>query len=229
MNAQHVVSNEPHHRERLRRIGHRPVIGEDLKRIQITYDLSSLDASYLMGCHASRYCGLTGNKYANERITPVTRCLLIRLIHDWSAWGRTFPVDQSLFRSPLMIPSDPSAKHFYRVVRSYMPVIQQRWPAFTEAHMGILLGLSGYRTIERWTLRGDTPNPVSQNLMTMLIADDIARDEEAMVEHLERVEQEATARGHANIDDVLHNSRWNSVKTVKRKKRKNDEVDEEDE
>jgi len=196
----------------LKRIGHRNVIGEDLKMIQNNFDLSMLDASYIMGCHSSRYFELTSSKRAGERIGPVTRCLFIRLIHDWSAWGLRFPVSSRWHNWSLMIQERPDPVAFSEMVLKYIRRIQSRWPSYTSAHTGILLGLSGYRTVDRWTIRGDSPNPISQRLMMHLMADVDARGYEAIEDHLERVEIEASVRGHYDIHEVLRDSRWNSFK-----------------
>lgn len=204
--------SESSHHDRLNRIGHRNVIGEDLKAIQQTYDLTMLDASYLLGCHSSRYFELTSSKNAGERIGPVTRCLFIRLIYDWSAWGINFPTDQRWHHWPLMIQERPEPTDFEALIREHSLTIQKRWPTFTIAHMGVLLGLSGYRTVERWTRRGDTPNPISQRLMMHIMADTAARGKKAIGDHLDRVEIEASVRGHYDIQEVLKSSRWNSFK-----------------
>lgn len=198
--------------EPLQRIGHRNVIGEDLKTIQSHFDLTMLDASYIMGCHSSRYFELTSSKHAGERIGPVTRCLFIRLIYDWSAWGITFPVSKRWHNWSLMIQERPDPVEFEKLIQSHVRLIQRRWPSYTMAHMGILLGLSGYRTVDRWIVRGDAPNPISQRLMMHLMADSDARGTTAIEDHLERVEIEASVRGHYDIHEVLRSSRWNSFK-----------------
>lgn len=198
--------------ERLKRIGHRHVIGEDLKAIQEGFGLTMLDASYLMGCHSSRYFEMTSSKNAGEKISPVNRCLFVRLIHDWSAWGIHFPPSKRWHQWPLMMQQQPDPCEFEQVFRDHLLTIQKRWPTFSAVHMGVLVGLSGYRTLERWTIHGHSPNPISNRLMMYLILDVESRGTTAIEDHLERVETESSVRGHSDITEVIRNSRWNSIK-----------------
>ena len=200
--------------ERLNRIGRRLVIGQDITRIQEHYELTLLDITFLMGNYGGRFYKLVTPENLGKPLSSVARCLLIRLITDWSAEGKNFPARADGFTWSLLIPRPPAAQEYNDLVLRYRHTLESHWPAFSASNIGVLLGMSGVKATERWVGDDSSPQPVVQRLMTYLVADIRSRGEPALIDHMRRVELEAQARRHLGIDDLLRTSRWNNVKDV---------------
>ena len=198
---------------KLERIGRRLVIGQDLLDIKEAFELTLMDVTYLLGSYGPRYHKMVDEKNLARPVSSVTRALLARFITDWAAEERGFPAASALHPWPLLIPKPPSGEDFDQMVLEHASVLHRDWPGIRLAtQSGILLGLSGTRTTERW--RDSSPQPVVQRLMTYLLADIEDRGEIALIEHMRRIELEVRARGHQSVDELFSYTRWNSVKKI---------------
>lgn len=204
-------------RQPMERIGRRLVIGLDLLDIKENFDLGLLESTYLFALNSANFYRHTNPQNQGEPVRSVSRCLLVRMITDWSASGKTFPLDPDVFNWPMPFVRVVDPQHYIDMLTDqYLSVVQRHWPGYSAPDAGVLLGISNKNAVDRWVVGrvpGDhtTPHPIVQRVMTLLVADIRVRGETALEEHVRRVEVEAMARGHLGIDPLLSNARWNST------------------
>ncbi len=204
----------------LRSIGRRLVLGEDVIELQEYFAMTLLDIMFVMGNYGGRFHNIVEPSRLGNALKSVPRSLLVRTLIDWHLEGRSFPARGEMFPSPLLIPKPPHHKELLSLFDRYGEEIEQNWPGLTKTNATIILGLSGKNVTKRWDKtpgpgeKTSAPQPVVQRMLTYLIADIRNRGMPAMVEHMHRVEDEAIARRHLSLDDLLKRSRWNTNKDI---------------
>lgn len=205
---------------KLSSIGRRLVYGEDIVELQEYFDLTLLEITYLMGNYGGRFHNIVDPDSLGSPLKSVPRSLFVRTLIDWHLEGRTFPVRTEMYPWPMLIPKTPDHRELFTIYDRFKDQIEANWPQLTQANITIILGLSGKHVTDRWEgssepgEKASSPHPIVQRMMTYLIADVRNRGFSAIEDHMHRVEDEAIARKHLGLDDVLKKSRWNTNKDV---------------
>lgn len=213
----------------LNSIGRRPVSGEDIVEIQEYFNLTLLDITYLMGNYGGRYHDIVEPERLGQPLQSVPRALFIRTLVDWHLEGKTFPLRTEMYQWPFMIPKMPNHRDFVALFDEYEGKIKENWPNLTKSNSTLILGLSGRNVISRWEPSSDPskktskPQPIVQRVMTYLIADVRSRGFSAFIDHMSRVEDEAIARMHMSLDDLLRKTRWNNASDIEKLQKKQEQ------
>lgn len=196
---------------RLNPIGAKPITGYDLVALQEHFQLSLMDATYILGLYNARYLDAVSPAKQHEQLNSVTRALMVRAFYEMSAAGRPFPISRMVYSSPLPLPAVVPLDTLLETILGKSDEIQRDYFENTlklnESNISILLGQRPGAQQRRNA--GITPHPIIIRFTAFLFSDIWNRGRDAIEDHLTRLRLEAVTRGHDSIDSVFKsNGQW---------------------